>query len=473
MRKLLPIVVAVAAVLCLWKSRPLSMAQEQVPAPPAFKGTLPQGSGYVGVASCASPACHGGPLPAQRDRAWNSSYTVWVGKDKHARAYSALYRQQSIQILRNLSRRDDKSQPRPYEDARCLACHATASRVPEDDRALLTDGVGCETCHGPARGWLAEHTSRDWNRQRRDPHQTSADPDGRMVDTRSLSVRASVCVDCHIGSGGGNGLPLRNVDHDMIAAGHPRLTFEFATYLANVPRHWADRADGDDDKDPVRIWAVGQVVATQAALRLAASRAATAEKAHSPNWPELSEFNCYACHHGLSPKPQAAPGATKLGHIAWGTWNVPMTRLLLNDGLNRPDAAAGIQEISDLLANPTASPGAIRQKASAAADRLQPMVELARQMPNEHQAVARLLRAAKDFKPTNWDQACGLYLLLRTAHGSDRRFDGVLLELRKLLQFKEDKASKSSAIIFYDSPRDFHPAEFDNRMNDFRKLLSP
>ena len=31
------------------------------------------------------------------------------------------------------------------------------------------------------------------------------------------------------------GMPLRDVDHDMLAAGHPRLEFEFAAFMANIP----------------------------------------------------------------------------------------------------------------------------------------------------------------------------------------------------------------------------------------------
>ncbi len=41
------------------------------------------------------------------------------------------------------------------------------------------------------------------------------------------------------------------VDHDLIAAGHPALRFEFATYFANLPPHWDvardKKANSSDD----------------------------------------------------------------------------------------------------------------------------------------------------------------------------------------------------------------------------------
>ncbi|MFX8824826.1 multiheme c-type cytochrome, partial [Acinetobacter baumannii] len=48
----------------------------------------------------------------------------------------------------------------PAKDAQsCLVCHA--ENAPADRRGSryqVTDGVGCEACHGPAAAWIASHT---------------------------------------------------------------------------------------------------------------------------------------------------------------------------------------------------------------------------------------------------------------------------------------------------------------------------
>ena len=181
-RKALVSLVVLAMAACTLALNLRSMLRgEQVPAPPPTPTTVPA-EHYMGVGSCASPACHGGPATPANDRTrgkWNSSYTVWVERDKHAQAYSVLYEERSKAIARNLHL--DKE---PYREPRCLACHATVGEVSNDGRAIEADGVGCEACHGPARSWLADHYARDWSAN-----------DPRMVHTRDVAVRAGVCVE--------------------------------------------------------------------------------------------------------------------------------------------------------------------------------------------------------------------------------------------------------------------------------------
>ena len=110
-----------------------------------------------------------------------------------------------------------------------------------------------------------------------------------------MAVRAGVCVDCHIGAPGADGMPARNMDHDMIAAGHPRLTFEMSAFLANMPHHWDDRAEKSRDDYSAHVWAVGQVASTQAALRLLAARAKAAEAAPR-NGPLAGAFRIRLLH---------------------------------------------------------------------------------------------------------------------------------------------------------------------------------
>jgi len=71
-----------------------------------------------------------------------------------------------------------------------------------------------------------------------------------MRNLRDLAVRSHTCLNCHVGT------EEKSVDHQMIAAGHPDLTFELNLFSAVMPRHW-------NESDEVawfgtKEWAVGQ-----------------------------------------------------------------------------------------------------------------------------------------------------------------------------------------------------------------------
>jgi len=109
-----------------------------------------------------------------------------------------------------------------------------------------------------------------------------------MYDTRNLVKRAEKCVSCHVGDN------TRNFDHELIAAGHPDLVFDFETYTARLPPHWRP---APSDGVGGRAWAVGQVVALRESLKRLARR--TQQRAATA-WPEFAEFECFACHHDVN-----------------------------------------------------------------------------------------------------------------------------------------------------------------------------
>jgi hypothetical protein len=109
-----------------------------------------------------------------------------------------------------------------------------------------------------------------------------------MYDTRNLVKRAEKCVSCHVGD------EIRNVDHELIASGHPDLVFDFETYTAMLPPHWRT---APSDGVGGRAWTVGQVVALRESLKRLARR--TQQQA-APAWPEFAEFECFACHHDVN-----------------------------------------------------------------------------------------------------------------------------------------------------------------------------
>ena len=229
---------------------------------------------YTGPGSCASPNCHGGVQPRSDNSVWQNEYSTWVVKDKHAQAYTVLSNPVAVRMARILGLTAADTAPK------CLACHALD--VPAELRARtfdLADGVSCESCHGPASNWLGPHTTKGWM------HQQSID--AGMYDDRDLVHRSERCLSCHLGT------PEKFVDHEMIAAGHPDLYFELASFSAVMPRHWKEPLDKDPWID-VRALAVGQAVQLREELRR------LARESKDGVWPEYAELDCFACHHNLT-----------------------------------------------------------------------------------------------------------------------------------------------------------------------------
>jgi len=231
---------------------------------------------YNGPGGCASSSCHGSIQPKQITHVAQNEYSIWAAQDKHARSYQVLSNPVSLRIGRNLNI------GRPDQAQKCLACHALS--VPPEQRAEtfeLVDGVSCENCHGPASGWLGPHTTRDW------PHEKSLQLG--MFDTRDLIKRSERCLSCHLGTA------EKFVDHEMIAAGHPDLTFEMNLFSAVMPKHWSQPPDYG--WRGVQEWGVGEAVQLQKGLERLARRAS------GTTWPEYAELDCFACHHSLT-KPE-------------------------------------------------------------------------------------------------------------------------------------------------------------------------
>jgi len=117
--------------------------------------------------------------------------------------------------------------------------------------------VSCEACHGNAGQWLQPHTS--WKGDRTESYkQTGLKP---LYD---LGERALACAGCHMGAPADGDHPVRDMNHDMIAAGHPRLNFDFAEYQRRLPKHWQEKDRTKSDLPPrelneARVWYVGRL----------------------------------------------------------------------------------------------------------------------------------------------------------------------------------------------------------------------
>ena len=107
-----------------------------------------------------------------------------------------------------------------------------------------------------------------------------------------------------MGAAASEGLPVRDMNHDMIAAGHPALIDSYAQLLARLPRHWQEK-DRTQPSQPERTMSQSALETTgkqafKVALDILATDRKTRNDARTPQ-PELSEQSCVSCHHSLKP----------------------------------------------------------------------------------------------------------------------------------------------------------------------------
>jgi len=258
---------------------------------------------YVGVASCANSGCHGSTQPLNATKVLQNEYFTWLNTDRHAGTYNILFDERSARIARNMRLRK-----RAYEEKVCLDCHTT--NVPANlvaGQVDVEDGVQCEACHGPASGWRDEHSQEGWT------HEQSLALG--MIDLASLPVRAHTCHRCHLGNAD------KEVDHELIASGHPILAFELDNYAESMPAHW----NRHEATSGARAWAVGQV------MKFRDSLANLARHARGNEWPEFSDMSCINCHHSLkgSEWRQQRGWPDRAGLPAWSPQHWTTLRVLI------------------------------------------------------------------------------------------------------------------------------------------------
>src|SRR5277367_6307094 len=134
---------ALVAAAGLWQQG----AAQTPPPVPQFGDTT-----HLGVTTCSGSTCHGAIEPFRKSNVAQNEYITWLQKDKHARAYKVLFDERSVRIARNLGL------PNAHTAEICLNCHAD-NPAHRGRQFQLSDGVGCEACHGGAAGWLGTHIS--------------------------------------------------------------------------------------------------------------------------------------------------------------------------------------------------------------------------------------------------------------------------------------------------------------------------
>lgn len=445
-------------------------ARPDTPAKPYGVGPPPEFA-HLPASSCSASACHGGGQVGRL----GSEHTTWAPDlslgpndphDPHAKAYRALFNPDSVRIARLLGRGP------AHKDALCLKCHAPAGVA---DEAAAAEGVGCSACHGPAEKWVHEHYLPTWkglsNRAKWEQY--------GFVPTKNLVARIANCATCHVGSAD------REVNHDLIAAGHPRLAFEYTRFHFHPTyrRHWEERTPQPEFE--VRAWVVGQAASLRAAVDLLRSRAQRAKTDQAP-WPEFAGYSCYACHQSIGkdePKATAAPGR-KLGRPRWEVWYTePAIVAVLATATPRAFTGADppfttLGGLDKLMARPNPNSADVEKQAAAALPELDAWLAALQSAedagenflaPAAGRRIATAL-AGHASGATDWDSLAASYLgcaAMFHATGGSAAHPGwaaPLAAIRDGLRFPHPYGGR------FDSPAGFDKAKLDQARRHFGQL---
>jgi hypothetical protein len=239
----------------------------------------------------------------------------------------------------------------PYDvKGSCVTCHATVFRG--DANA----GVSCESCHGPASGYLEPH-------QVKGSYAKAVSTGLRDLKSKAPAI-AKTCVACHL-----------TTDKRLVGAGHPSgAEFDVGAGLKKVV-HWATAYDF------AAVSAAGKAAMGPAAARVAAAPAPPAAGGAAPavpgGAPPAVKGSARATGAGTSAAPAAqAPTAAS---APWD-WNAPI-RALPEDYVPEtaepaPPAAAGRAAAPEGAAAAPARP-----PRAAAPPRAAPAPSLAEDLP--------------------------------------------------------------------------------------------
>lgn len=385
----------------------------------------------LGAPSCASAACHnqnlGKGIPF-------SEYTTWTGFDPHHKAYEVLFNPRSDRIMKNLYNTGTGS---AGSTQLCLNCHS--SNQGKTDHAgpgfTLTEGVGCESCHGASSGYISVHFTEKFKKL----NAVEKEREFGLTNTKDLSSRTRVCADCHLG----NARKGMEVNHDLIAAGHPRLNFELSSYLAQYPKHWKMEEEFKRHPDfHAKAWALGQMESSKIALQLLEDRASGTKGMDVKNnpWPEFTEFDCFSCHKDLRLNSRKYQGgySNKPGSLPWGGWfNGNALKIVLEDS----KVKAFPVEVSSQMNQFGAQPSKVALSCKKAIDQLDLAAKDLEKSPAwgkpQLQGLAkRLIESGKqNSEKGSWDEFAQIYLGLAAIHNSWSDLDpmGVPGELTKEL----------------------------------------
>lgn len=401
---------------------------------------------HTGVATCAASQCHGSSIPRDATGILQNEYVTWTQVDPHAAAFDTLGSEHARLIATRLGIGDARTAKE------CLDCHAD-NVAPErrGEKFQLSDGVGCEACHGGAENWLASHYNAAT------PTRANSIAAG-MYPTNEAKARADLCLSCHLGT------EFKFASHRMMAAGHPRLAFELDTFtelwrtLGRQPHFRND--DEYRARKPVPghsyTWAVGLLKEARLRLELIAS-------SHFDGiglFPELGFYDCHACHRSMKGVqwrrlPRHGSTAPGMPFINDGTFVIS---LALASAIQPGSTAELEAALRRMHAAGTESVDSIRTAAGVLDKllaRLDTAVTPARISELESQILEAVLVAG----------AAGNYLDYASAEQAFMAVQMLIIELDD----PELEASLDKVADLLSDDERYRPAQFANLLDDLRK----
>jgi hypothetical protein len=222
---------------------------------------------------------------------------------------------------------------------------------------------------------------------------------------------------------------------------------------------------------------VGQVASAESALSLLASRAA--DERHA--WPELAEYDCFACHHDLNgglQRQERIPGDAA-GRLRWSSWYVAMLPRALAGEQGGADIPSTMARLNDLLGTAQPNRRDVAEQARAAVRRLRPWPERLERASGYDAASLRarfLETATQDQRLAyrGWDEATQFCLALAALDEAYRQTSNeASAQFRRKHEAVQGLESLLAFPAGYDSPKN-DPADlsFDRRLGDLLKKLS-
>lgn len=327
---------------------------------------------HLGVASCSASTCHGSNVTFSDSNILRNEFRVWNENDPHARAFKTLSSNKSKRIAQNLGLDNAES------STLCLGCHSdNVETQRQGEQFRIADGIGCETCHGGAENYLDVHTSGD--------HQASLEKG--LYPSEDPHSRAKLCVSCHVGNNSD-----RKITHEIMGAGHPRLSFELNTFSSIQPAHYRVDSDYVERKGKItelQVWAMGQLVATEQFLSNVESFP------RSGLFPELVHMDCLGCHQKMSKITWSQNPLTKLpaGALRYNDAYLMMSYQIAR-AMSPEEAPLFLSEITEFLKLPANAD--LELNVGRLVTRLQGLQARLKQTPIENQQGLTILAALVD-----------------------------------------------------------------------------
>jgi hypothetical protein len=162
--KYIPILACAALALTAFLIRPASSEKQKYE--------------YIGVSECTP--CHGTDAMGNQVRAWQNS--------AHSKAARVLRSERAVVVAKRLNIDSPTTNPE------CLKCHTTGGGKVEK---TISEGVGCEMCHGPASMYYDIASHAPYGDKQKDYARAQSFGMYKILDIEGIKLRERMCRRCH------------------------------------------------------------------------------------------------------------------------------------------------------------------------------------------------------------------------------------------------------------------------------------